>query len=416
MMAWVLHCLVIITLLNLSGLATSRHHKNHHRNPDKGEAGVTNSKHLYVNQFPAGSEHLKLPPIVTFSVYLGKVKWPHIRLTLESMRWNPTVRFNLINIIEDNDPEHGDASELLKKVAKFNVPNFKVKVVSFNAFSDRVREVLGLDINFNNSWGYKVGTDYKPTLPLLFPELLNPPRLNTQHQSPQEKLSAGPYKYWAYTDIDLVWGNFSRFAHLFQGDYAVITSDFQGASGVAMFFKNEEWTPRIFQHDPLYTLLLKNLTDYQLDEFSRKGLYSSTTMDQILSRLLPQKGVKSSRGIHWKDKLWIEQEGAFDWAGPVRWFKGSLKIVHGCHEFPPGREVLIFHRPTKMYNIYEKFDPRIAYEIESDMIEYGYLLPNWVPLVTRHMCFSAATNWQDTTTAINTYEPYKASCFGKGKV
>jgi hypothetical protein len=35
------------------------------------------------HQFPAGSEHLVLPEILAFSIFMGKLKYPHIALTLE---------------------------------------------------------------------------------------------------------------------------------------------------------------------------------------------------------------------------------------------------------------------------------------------------------------------------------------------
>jgi hypothetical protein len=38
------------------------------------------------HQFPAGSEHLVLPEILAFSVYMGKLKHPHMALTLEVRR------------------------------------------------------------------------------------------------------------------------------------------------------------------------------------------------------------------------------------------------------------------------------------------------------------------------------------------
>jgi hypothetical protein len=80
-------------------------------------------------------------------------------------------------------------------------------------------------------------------------------------------------------------------------------------------------------HDPQYVPLLAEMEDYQvklqldviinrivkimrqLDEFSRKGVHSSVTMDQQISRILPMYGAASSRGRHWKEKLWLEQEG-----------------------------------------------------------------------------------------------------------
>jgi hypothetical protein len=71
-------------------------------------------------------------------------------------------------------------------------------------------------------------TDYKPTLAWLFPELFaeNLPTIITSFNRDFDVsfYDNKRFQYWGYVDMDLVWGNFSRFAHLFQGDYAVITS------------------------------------------------------------------------------------------------------------------------------------------------------------------------------------------------
>jgi hypothetical protein len=61
---------------------------------------------------------------------------------------------------------------------------------------------------------------------------------------------------------------------------------------------------------------------------------------------------------------------------------GSLQIIHGSPAFPPGRELLFYHRMEKNIN----FPDHIKDEIFRDMMQYGYLLPNWVPLLTRYIC------------------------------
>jgi hypothetical protein len=287
--------LVLASVILYSGIIT-RVAANHGNHPHG---------RLYTHQFEPSSEHLILPRIIAFSVYLGKLKYPHMRLLFESMRWNPRVQFVLINIVENEDRSDGDSADLIRLVEREKVDNFYLHVISCAAFTRRVEERLGISVAYNHSWGYKVGTDYKPTLAHLFPEILNqsigaPPRNSNDAASVIE-----PYAYWGYVDIDLIFGNFSRFANIFQGQYAVITSDYQGASGVAMFFKNENWTTTMFRNDPLFTLLLKNHTDYQLDEFSRKGLFAESTMDNIIKRTLQARGLeeKSSRGIHWKVRV-----------------------------------------------------------------------------------------------------------------
>jgi hypothetical protein len=150
-----------------------------------------------------------------------------------------------------------------------HVDNFRVVTVTFSQFSDRVFNKLGIRVAYNQSWYYKMN-DYKATLAHLFPEIVNerkyaywgkhPPRvsycgvnatplilctlkqylilfaasylLNTTYLTTRYSVSVSVLAVLAdviimisgYTDLDLVWGNFSRFAHLFQGDYAVVTS------------------------------------------------------------------------------------------------------------------------------------------------------------------------------------------------
>jgi hypothetical protein len=92
---------------------------------------------------------------------------------------------------------------------------------------------------------------------------------------------------------------------------------------------------------------------FQLDEFSRLGLYTDNTMDHLIRNALKEKGLKSSgKGRHWKEKLWLDQDGSATYAGPTRWFRGSVRTLRGCAEFPPGHEYLIYHRPTKVRYLY----------------------------------------------------------------
>ena len=166
---------------------------------------AADKKRVYVDQFPPGTEHFKMPPTVLFSVYMGKLKYPHLPLLLESMRWNPQVTFQLINIIEDGSNQADDIVALGQK--KMAVDNFKVKVVTISELRERVRDRLKIDVPFDKTWYYKM-CDYKPTMAHLFPELA----------------SNQTYKYWGYGDLDVIWGNFSRFSHWFQGNYHFIIS------------------------------------------------------------------------------------------------------------------------------------------------------------------------------------------------
>jgi hypothetical protein len=165
---------------------------------------VAVSEWQYVEQFAPGTEQLPLPRTVLFSIFMGKVGYPHMPLLLESMRRNPGVDFKLINIIQ---PGSEDANDVIALKNKLAVPNFEVHVLDMNQFSAIVNERLKLSIQFTKDWYYKM-CDFKPTLAYLFPELS---RNDT-------------YKYWGYVDMDLIWGNISRFSHWFQGQYPFIHS------------------------------------------------------------------------------------------------------------------------------------------------------------------------------------------------
>jgi hypothetical protein len=83
------------------------------------------------------------------------------------------------------------------------------------------------------------------------------------------------------------------------------------------------------------------------------------------------------------DHCFVDEADCRSFAGPVLWSpNGKLTIIKGSDVFPPGRELLFFHRPDKEFHYDKKlFKNGLFY----DMINYGYLLPAWVPIVSRFM-------------------------------
>jgi len=160
------------------------------------------SKRLYKHQFPDGADHMSLPRVVLMSVYMGKITYTHMPLLMESMRWNPLVQFIIINIVPTGSTA---ANETIALEYHMNVTNFQLIVMSMDDWRQRVRDRLGLDITWDITWSYKL-CDYKPVLAHLFPELVGE-----------------EYKYWGFGDMDVIWGNFSKFAGWFQGQPVVIT-------------------------------------------------------------------------------------------------------------------------------------------------------------------------------------------------
>jgi hypothetical protein len=164
---------------------------------------IKKSELVYVHQFPPGSEHLVLPQIVIFSIYMGKLTYDHLPLLLESMKFNPSVQFIMIHIVTSPT----DSDEIISLRQLYNDRNFMVVKQTLAEFKKRVYERLGIQVPFTEEWYYKI-CDYKPTIAYLYPEYV----------------VDQPYKYWGYADMDVVWGNISRFAYWFQGDYPFIIS------------------------------------------------------------------------------------------------------------------------------------------------------------------------------------------------
>jgi hypothetical protein len=80
--------LLIIFYLLTSPSTTLAQEKHNHREYEEG------------HQFPEGSEHLEFARTVTYSAYMGQMKYAHLPLLFESMKWNaPHVKFVIINII-----------------------------------------------------------------------------------------------------------------------------------------------------------------------------------------------------------------------------------------------------------------------------------------------------------------------------
>ncbi|CAE7769855.1 unnamed protein product, partial [Symbiodinium microadriaticum] len=321
-------------------------------------------------------------------------------LTVESMRLNPAVTFVIVNIIEEGT-EQSRKTELI--VTKSAANNVKLLVLSLREWNRLVLDRLGIDIPFTPKWFYKL-CDFKPALAFLFPDLLN----------------AQPYQYWGYSDIDLIWGNFSRFVHLFQGQYYFVRPHWHDVVGMAQFFRLDNFSVRIFLSDPLYLELLRNQTYHNLDE---TGGYTPPTqrryMDvsinqkvQLLAHSSQASHFRVNRGLHPSDNIHLEMKIVYpDQDIPVAsWVHGSLRVVHRRLGFAAGREVLFAHR---MLNIpFPQLPPSKREEVLQDMIAYGYLLPNWIPLLTRHMCRQHYVSSQSRHHQLYEYYPYNISCFG----
>ena len=187
----------------------------------------------------------------------------------------------------------------------------------------------------------------------------------------------------------------------------------------------------------MFLILLKNITTHDLDENGLsvnpelvidKGtsilvitiiaiviiiiiIIGRHSMKFMQKSLMNKMGMSAYYGPSINDRLFVEKIDYINWAGPVRWFQGTLKIVHRSEEFKAFREIMYYHRaddfrisPLKKIN---------RKEIVEDMIEYGYLLPFFIPLLSRYICAkTTTTNYASNfISEANNYRPYSSKCF-----
>lgn len=169
--------------------------------------------------------------------------------------------------------------------------------------------------------------------------------------------------------------------------------------------------------DLRYIELLSNRSYHNLDEegvqtdpenIIANGAHSLTYR---LKRLLEKKDLRINRSKHVYDHAFLEEVDSIEWAGPIRWFRGSLQVLHGSEIFPPERELLAFHRPVKDMD----YPPHLLPIVFEDMMKYGYLLPNWIPLLSRVMCLEDVSVRNSSLAAIQQYQPYARDCVFKWK-
>lgn len=219
------------------------------------------------------------------------------------------------------------------------------------------------------------------------------------------------YQYWGYADLDVIWGSYQRFAHWFQGQFPFVVSDWFGATGAAAYYINEPWAQELFKLNPRYVPLLTHAAYHNLDE---GGLQidphlvvdgGAHAIDWVMKKWCQEHGQELNYGKIWQDRCFLDADDSNDWAGPVTWSHGHLRVVKGSRSFPPGRELLFYHRPDPDMRL--PADRAVSESLLHDMGEYGFLLPNWVPLMTRFVCKSA------TRSTLGTFHPYASDCFAK---
>lgn len=167
---------------------------------------------------------------------------------------------------------------------------------------------------------------------------------------------------------------------------------------------------RFFNKSAKYVSLLTNKAYHNLDESgtqcSPKNVIDNGewAMSNLIDNYAKEMNVRLNKGKHWKDHCFYDAGDAYEWAGPVVWFNGSLKVLHSSAEFPAGREILFFHRVGGPdLDIPQNFQD----ELFKDMMHFGYLLPSFIPLSSRYTSTLSKEKSSTSTNAWNDYFPFK---------
>jgi hypothetical protein len=181
---------------------------------------------------------------------------------------------------------------------------------------------------------------------------------------------------------------------------------------------------------------LQNLNDFEhhycSDEFGQclMPAYEHSMHRMVEVELKKRERVWNMPTYQLKNKMYVEQESSMDYYGPVLWFQGSMKILNGCGEyalqksifewskdakgcpeFEPGREIMYFHRVSKSFDIFSVLPTMIAKDVVEDMLTYGFLLPNLVPIFSRHICPDYRGRMMGTIDSMVDYSPF--NCYSK---
>ena len=270
-----------------------------------------------------------------------------------------------------------------------DLSNVKVHGVSLRDFKGLLRTKLGLEHpmqNASETWARKL-PDMKMLSALLFGQFLTP-----------------RHRYWGYCDMDVIWGNVSRFAHWFQGDFPAVKTN-PTVHGPAQFFANEDRFIRLYLNEKyvnttLYLSLLTHETNYNLDEV---GMWTGDRTNYRLAIHWVMAKYFRRHKLRWNGEgagleeiewarhnrcprgfVFMDEDSALhkDWSvGPVLWSRGSLRLVCGSELYPAGREVMLFHRPRR-YVFAKKPSQELKRAILDDMLRNGFLLPIWTPVGT----------------------------------
>jgi hypothetical protein len=314
--------------------------------------------------------------ICLISAYFGDpTKMASFPYTLQSMGTNPkNVQFVIVTVSED--PR--SASKITDMAAKLGVTNVKVLAPTIDEWAKRVKDKLAIDVPWDKTWYYKLN-DYKPTFGVLFADIIE------------------GFDWWGWVDLDVIFGNFVTFRHLFHKQidprsskqYEMISGCWFRTCGPITMIKSTPENNQLYQKQKRYMAKLLEKKAQTLDENGQDGMTSwgpnRLTWDNTNLTGGPYYGHQlQAHAPMVREGDYIKKK--FGPTGVVTWFEGELTMLKG--HYP----VLVFHKPIA------NGPPKIPLgalggnglnlqeSLLEDSFKYGYILPGFDPLNWRGMC------------------------------
>lgn len=190
--------------------------------------------------------------------------------------------------------------------------------------------------------------------------------------------------------------------------YIIISIDLATSAGPVVFYRNEPWSKSFFLSNSKYLQFLQNKDILNPLGKSINGDDSSIGAIQLAYSKSNHEPIPVSS--HQDDRLYVDEDNAYDWAGYIRWFRGTLQIVTNTTYYTHSHDLMFFQDGTIIYDFVEPF----KHVLEEDMLTYGYLLPTWTPLLSRLQCRKAGAHTRKPTMqSMESYHPFHTECVSK---
>jgi hypothetical protein len=329
---------------------------------------------LKSNGLPVIADAEPLPQISMFTVFATTHYPLYLNVTLESMRLNAPVQFNIVNIVDDESDLGTLQRQLLSPIS-----NVHIHALTLKQFIARVTDKLGIEPDIPSARHLVLKAhDYKPSFAVLWGDYIA-----------EQKA-----EYWGWHDLDEVLGSFANFAHIFNKHQIISGCDGRSCGPFMLFEKGG--FDQVFQSCPDYLVKLAALKNDMLDE---EGCCGGPYEDHATYMI--HTGWKKHHGTPPKSVYMAMLQNEFGWSGGrvgTSGFKYADQYIHaptGLSMWRDGeihiladhdRELLMFHRPSSSSDTMGHLRPSAWTDPEdlqltlARMVANGFLLPSFVPL------------------------------------